>query len=880
MTDTFDHLTAALADRYAIERELGAGGMATVYLAEDLKHKRKVAVKVLRPELAAVLGAERFVQEIETTANLQHPHILPLFDSGEADGFLYYVMPYIEGETLRDKLNRETQLGIDEAVKITTDVADALDYAHRQNVIHRDIKPENILLHDGRPMVADFGIALAVSAAAGGRMTETGLSLGTPHYMSPEQATAEKDLTARSDQYSLASVLYEMLTGHPPHVGASAQQIIMKIVTEEAQPITTLRKSVPPNVAAATAKALEKLPADRFESAVKFAEALGNEAYGGEHVTQAGVGTNAPLRQRAIATHPVVLALAGLAVVLGVVALRGWTRTPPQPVSRFEITLERFVGGLALAVSPDGALIVYPVDPAGLALRARDELEPTLIPGVESAWTPAFSPDGSRIAYATGFPGALRYVTLSGGAPVTILSDSVQGQGLAWSDDGWIYFAGGAPGELSLYRVPDEGGVPELVVKPDPMQDELFYTSPAVLDGGGALFITIWRPTAPPDIGVVDLASRDVSVLTSGTRALYAASGHLIIARSDGTIAAVPFDAKRLELRGTPTVVESGVRTATLDVTPVSLSREGTLLYEQEPEPMEIVRVDRDGRETVIDPEWSGHFYGLGLSPLGDRLAFSVRQGSRSELWVKELDDGPAARLASIGRYAYRPTWTPDGSSVLFISDFGGLPALYTVPADGSGPPEILLSSPRAIDEGVLHRDGAWLIYREGSGSAREIYARRTQGDTTSIDLLDTGAEEYSPVLSPNGRWLAYGSTESGADEVYVRPFPDAGSARSQISGGGGGTAPLWSHSGRELFYRNGSDELVAVTISEQPSFRVVSERVLFSTVDYVSDSRHRRYAVSPDDQSFIFARQHGGQTSRAVVVLNWFEELRARVGR
>ena len=224
--------------------------MATVYLAEDLKHKRKVAVKVLRPELAAVLGAERFVQEIETTANLQHPHILPLFDSGEADGFLYYVMPYIEGETLRDKLNRETQLGIDEAVKITTDVADALDYAHRQNVIHRDIKPENILLHDGRPMVADFGIALAVSAAAGGRMTETGLSLGTPHYMSPEQATAEKDLTARSDQYSLASVLYEMLTGHPPHVGASAQQIIMKIVTEEAQPITTLRKSVPPNVAA------------------------------------------------------------------------------------------------------------------------------------------------------------------------------------------------------------------------------------------------------------------------------------------------------------------------------------------------------------------------------------------------------------------------------------------------------------------------------------------------------------------------------------------------------------------------------------------------------------------------------------------------------
>ena len=245
MSTTPERLGAALADRYRIERELGAGGMATVYLAEDLKHRRKVAIKVLKPELAAVLGADRFVQEITTTAALQHPHILPLFDSGESDGFLWYAMPFIDGETLRDKLNRETQLAIDEAIGITTDVADALDYAHSQGVIHRDIKPENILLANGRPIVADFGIALAVSAAAGGRMTETGLSLGTPHYMSPEQATAEKEITARSDVYSLASVCYEMLAGEPPHLGGSAQQIIMKIIAETAQPVTA--GSLPPN---------------------------------------------------------------------------------------------------------------------------------------------------------------------------------------------------------------------------------------------------------------------------------------------------------------------------------------------------------------------------------------------------------------------------------------------------------------------------------------------------------------------------------------------------------------------------------------------------------------------------------------------------------
>ena len=254
MTSIGGDVASALSGRYRIDRELGRGGMATVYLAEDLKHGRKVALKVLKPELAAVLGAERFVVEIKTTASLQHPHILPLFDSGEADGLLYYVMPYIQGETVREKLNRETQFGVDDAIRIAREVADALDYAHRHGVIHRDIKPENVLLHDGRAMVMDFGIALAVSAAAGGRMTETGLSLGTPHYMSPEQATADKDISARSDIYSLASVLYETLAGEPPHTGGSAQQVIMKIIAEPAKPVTSLRKSVPSNVDAAIAE--------------------------------------------------------------------------------------------------------------------------------------------------------------------------------------------------------------------------------------------------------------------------------------------------------------------------------------------------------------------------------------------------------------------------------------------------------------------------------------------------------------------------------------------------------------------------------------------------------------------------------------------------
>jgi serine/threonine-protein kinase len=274
MDDRSDRLAIALADRYRIERELGQGGMATVYLAHDLKHDRKVAIKVLKPELAAVLGAERFLAEIKVTANLQHPNLLPLFDSGQTDGFLYYVMPYVEGETLRARLERERQLPVDETVRLVTLLANALEYAHARGVIHRDLKPENILLQSGQPVIADFGIALAVAQAGGARVTETGLSLGTPHYMSPEQAAGERDLDARSDQYALAAVTYEMLSGEPPHTGPTAQAIITRLMTEQVRSLRATRPGVPTAVDLAVARGLAKTPADRFDTVAAFAAAL------------------------------------------------------------------------------------------------------------------------------------------------------------------------------------------------------------------------------------------------------------------------------------------------------------------------------------------------------------------------------------------------------------------------------------------------------------------------------------------------------------------------------------------------------------------------------------------------------------------------------
>jgi hypothetical protein len=309
---SLERLEASLADRYTIDRELGAGGMATVYLAHDLKHDRNVAIKVLRPELAAVIGAERFLSEIKTTANLQHPHILSLFDSGTVDGTVFYVMPFVDGESLRDRLAREKQLPIADALRIATEVADALQYAHQHGIIHRDIKPENILLHGGHALVADFGIALAASKTGGARMTETGMSLGTPQYMSPEQAMGERELDARTDVYALGCTVYEMLTGEPPFTGPTAQAIVAKVMTAEPVDASTLRKSIPPHVDDAVHIALQKLPADRFASAAAFAEALRTGATG-QHGTTLRPTRSVAARPSRLWSMAVVAALAVIA---------------------------------------------------------------------------------------------------------------------------------------------------------------------------------------------------------------------------------------------------------------------------------------------------------------------------------------------------------------------------------------------------------------------------------------------------------------------------------------------------------------------------------------------------------------------------------------
>jgi eukaryotic-like serine/threonine-protein kinase len=870
-----DRLAAALADRYRIERELGQGGMATVFLAEDLKHERKVALKVLKPELAAVLGAERFVVEIKTTAALQHPHILPLFDSGTADGFLFYVMPYIQGETLRDKLNRESQFGVDEAVRIACEVADALDYAHRHGVIHRDIKPENILLHDGRPMVADFGIALALSAAAGGRMTETGLSLGTPHYMSPEQATAEKEISGRSDVYSLASVLYEMLSGEPPHMGKTAQQIIMKIIAEPVKPVTDLRKSVPEHVAEAVAQALEKLPADRFATAAEFGAALKGQIPGRTTLRTAPGAAAGRSPWRAVA-----LAAIAAAVVLGAVGAWALTREPEKQLLRLGVVLSEREQMLAVAtrrleISRDGRRLVYVgPDSAGTQLWVRelDALGGRPLPGTRNVSAPFFSPDGQSVGFVTESGSAISAISLKGGLPRVIVSDSILPWGADWGDDGYIYVVH-RNGHVA--RVREAGGALERVTRLDTLEAEFEHDWPQLLPGGKKILVQSWRSTITnSSIAVIDLATGERATVSQQSYARYVRSGHILAATFDGVLRAIPFDVGSSTVRGDGTIIEQEVEfDASSGAAQFAVADNGVLVYVPGGGALgdQPNWVDRKGTATPVDSLWRGQFSSLSLSPDGSRLAVSLLGSDGGQVWVKQLPRGPLTRL-TFDVPAYREEWLPNGREIAFVRQGQPRNAIWTRRADGSAPPVPLVEHSRGIDEVVFTPDGQTVVYRigTGTGGSRDIVAIRLGVDTVPRMIAASPEfDEYGPHISPDGLLIAYVSNESGRPEVYVRALADPGAGRTQVSINGG-EEPHWAHNGRELFYRTRRGDMIVAERAPGAEFRIAKITTLFTNPGLLGDGFHRLYDVDRSDNRFVMSQRAQSGRSQLVVVSDW----------
>jgi eukaryotic-like serine/threonine-protein kinase len=887
MSDTLKRINAALEGRYVLESEIGQGGMATVYLADDLKHERKVALKVLKPELAAVVGGDRFLSEIKTTANLQHPHILPLFDSGEADSFLFFVMPYIEGETLGARLDREKQLPVDEALGIATAVANALHTAHEAGVVHRDIKPANILLSRGEPLVADFGIALAVGAAGGSRLTETGLSVGTPYYMSPEQATGDQAIGAASDTYSLACVLYEMLIGEPPYPGSTAQAVLGKIIQGIPVSATSIRKSIPLNVDAAIRKALEKLPADRFSNAQDFAKALSDPAFrhgASPAGTAAGAGR---------VWNPLSAALAASTVLL--LGALGWsmTRAPAAPETVRHVIEPIWNGqpraiGTYTALAPDGSGMVYARAESGatawmLWYKSPGSLEPTQLAGTENGRNVVYSPDSRRIAFVSGT--TLKSRPVADGGTVTLAGDLSPPPamiGLAWQDDGTILHE--AP-DLHVVRIPEGGGAADTIMHFEGFQQ---LSSIGALPGSQAALVTVCVTACPngSELHVVDLEERTHTLLLEDViRGWYLPTGHLMYVQGDGAVFAAPFDAASATLTGTGVSLFEDVG-ITVSSPELAIGHDGTLVYARGTiisNERIVVWVDRDGQVTEIDPENLGPapYISVALSPNDDRLILAILDSDLAEwrLWVKQLPDGPMTRLTPGDEVGARPDWSSDGRSLAYVY---GVNEAWTVRADASAPRETLSTSERTIHEIQHLADGRFLVRLGGAAGADiAIYDPATEAFEL---ILGEAYAEWNARVSPDGRWIAYASDQSGDSHVYVRPFP-ALDALTQVSTVPSDN-PVWAHNGRELFFRR-TDGVNTIASYETTDGFDVTDRT--TMVDFTSggfwrvDDNWKAFDVSADDQRIVTLRRAGvteaGDATEVILVHNFFTDLKRRLG-
>jgi eukaryotic-like serine/threonine-protein kinase len=884
MATPFDELKAAMTDRYVLERELGAGGMATVFLAHDPRHNRKVAVKVLRAELAAFIGAERFLQEIETTANLQHPHILPLFDSGRVEGTVFYVMPYVEGESLRSRLDREIQLPVADAVRIAAEIASALDYAHRRGVIHRDIKPDNVLFHDGRALVADFGIALAWSRDGNSRLTRSGVSLGTPQYMSPEQASGEHNLDPRTDVYALGVVLYEMLTGQPPFTGTSVQAIFAQIVSDEPAPPIHRRRTIPPHVVAALARALEKLPADRWQSATQFAEAL----------TGTGTPSRPGGRRLAAAVGRPVLpwAISGaLLLALGWLGLAGGRGGhPPTGLIRFDAEFDSGVQPTftpIVRLSPDGRQLFV----TGMVNRREevlrhpfDQLRMQVIAGAGQGdqgtgnSRPFISPDGQWIAYAK--QGKLRKVRVEGGPAVDLAASDWAGG--SWGRNGRLVYT--RTYNTGLWIVSEGGGDERRLTTPDTANGELGHWWPQMLPDGDHVVFTAYRtPIERATIEVLSIRTGQRKVLfTGGVFGFYVPTGHLVYAAGEA-IRAVPFDVNRLAVTGAPVpVVDSVAMNPTDGAAAFDVSENGTLAYlpvSSYVSETDLVLVDRHGRATRALPA-ADRYYHPRLSPDGSRIAVDIRSAnSMGDVWVFQLGRPGGTRITAGGGRDFGAEWTPDGQDLIYISEHPFFD-LYRRPADASRPAEPLLSGGYDHYTGAVSRDGALLAFVLSVSGGAELWTLPLRGATAPKRYLANGFNLAHPALSPDGRWMAYDSDESGHVEVYVQSFPDPDQRRWKISPDEG-SEPMWTREGRELVYRKG-DSVMAVSL-DLARGRIGPSAALFAGPypDNPGWTRPRSYDVSRDGERFLMTRLPAhSPRPRIAVVLNWFEELRAKVPR
>lgn len=871
-------LQPSLADRYRIERELGAGGMATVYLAEDVKHHRKVAIKVLHAELSAILGPERFLKEIELTANLQHPHILPLFDSGSADGLLYYVMPYVSGETLRTRLDRERQLPIADALRIAREASDALQYAHSCGVVHRDIKPENILLQNGHALVADFGIALAVAQAGGARMTQTGLSLGTPQYMSPEQAMGEREIGPRSDIYSLGAVTYEMLIGDPPFTGSTAQAIVAQVITSEPRSLIAQRKSVPEHVDSAVRTALEKVPADRFGSAAEFALALNDGSAAGARVSSAvPAGRTRSARWRRFAPWCVAIVM----TVVALTALVATLRSRPSGESPLVMTSllppdgQDFSGRSDFgALSPDGRNLAFVFfstrGESSLWLRRLDSLTAVPVPASNGATAPFWSPDGHTVAFFAR--DQLWRVGLTGGMKgLCEVTGALSG---SWAADGTILIATAR----GIERASANGGPCTVVVPmPTATSGTTRMEHPVLLPDGQHVLFSAWRGAKGEQITVVFTADLRGGawrrLIEHGADPTFIPPDLVLYGRLDPTapglvarLFAQRVDPATLTPREDPVLITDGVRDAAGTFS-YTVSNSGALAYLPSQGDGKKLVVNRRGEviDTIpVDGTWTHQLarskpevalggHGVVIYDMARRTSIPVEGLSSAPVWgpgdsvLAGIGTGPTKTLASGGIHRVD---LATGADTLLVRALGR----SALPSDWSRDGRYLLLTRAASASDAIERSEIW-AYDFGAGRLIRVLA--TAGNVTEA------------ALSPDGKWLAYDSDESGANEIYVRPFLRPGAA-TRISIDGGRHA-RWRGDGRELYFETGDGRMMSASVAPGAPLALGKPDLLFRAPSWIRSMFFDSgvpYDVNRDGTQFVL--RMAPASTAAVLVQNW----------
>jgi len=885
MTDATERLSTALEGRYRVLRRLGEGGMALVYLAEDLKHHRQVALKILRPELAAALGAERFLREIQIAARLTHPNILPLLDSGDADGTLFYVMPFVEGESLRARLVREGQLPVDEAVKLAARIAGALAHAHSLGIVHRDIKPENILVSGGEPVVSDFGIAKAVSEAGQTKLTESGFAVGTAPYMSPEQASGQAQVDGRSDLYALGCVLYEMLAGAPPFTGPTLHAITARKLTEPVPPLRTVRETVPAALEQIVFKALARLPADRYATGVQLAEAL--EAARTSATTPSAPVLAAATGQRLWLTWLPWGVAAILAVLTGVLAWRARTGTGAERAVHLGFSMppgiELAVNYSVGAISPDGSMIVFAagtVDSTRLYVRRLDDWTIRPLPGTEGAADPFFSPDGRWIGFNSIRDRMLKKIAVDGGVPTVLCTVSFLTAG-TWADNDTIYFTG--PDLASVLKVPASGGAAVAVTtRPPPGSIQRGFLR--ALPGARRALVHLIGGDHT-SIGVVDLSSGEERViLRNAAGGRWVAPGYLVFRRpATDEIAAVRFDADAGEVRGEPVTVARG---RYWDVSP-----SGTLMFAPGGVPPDdagrVVIADQAGRR---DPRDLGTGQGPRFSPDGRTLAVWRFGSAGVDIWTVDIARGVARQEMFDEGDEFWPIWSPDGTTILFT--FGRRGDSFVTGniyrrRPGGGSVERLTTEERAWHQPqTWARGGKELLFTRGQDArtGMDIYAVELTGGTLR-PILAGPANEMHPDVTRDGRFLAYTSDASGLRQVFVRRYPDG--ADVQVSRDGGEDA-IWSADGRQLYFRSVSGrDVSSVPVSGTQNPSVGTPVLLFSGPFWGGATYGRMWDVAPDGRHFVFVRGPERSTrdgsgvlvgSELRVVLGWAAELERKM--